>query len=211
MLSHIPEDVERYVLDHSSPESKLHSKLAEETREKTGAPQMMVGHIVGLFLRSLVRTCGARRVLEIGAFTGYSALSMAEGLADDGVVITCDVDAEATAIAQNYWVQSPHGKKIDLRLGPALETIAAIDGPLDVVFIDADKVQYIDYWEAVVPKVRTGGVILADNVLWKGHVLDPQEPNAAALAAFNDHVVRDDRVEVVMLPIRDGLTLAVKL
>ena len=130
---------------------------------------------------------------------------------DDGVVITCDVDTEATAIAQEYWAQSPHGKKIDLRLGPALETMAAIDGPLDVVFIDADKAQYIDYLEAVVPKVRTGGVVLADNVLWKGHVLDPQEPNAAALAAFNNHVVRDDRVEVVMLPLRDGLTLAVKL
>jgi caffeoyl-CoA O-methyltransferase len=211
MLSFIPDDVKAYVAAHSTPEPDYHSELAEETRRNTNSPQMMVGHIEGLLLRALVRATAARRVLEIGTFTGYSALAMAAGLPDDGVVITCDVDPDATAIARKHWARSPHGGKIDLRLGPALETIESLDDPLDLVFIDADKERYVDYWEAVVPKVRDGGLIVTDNVLWSGRVLDPREPEAKAIAAFNDLVVRDDRVEVVMLPVRDGVSLAVKL
>ena len=133
---------------------------------------------------------------------------MAEGLPDDGTLTTCDVDSATTAIARKYWRQSPHGEKIELRLGPALETIRDIEGPLDLVFIDADKVSYIDYWEAVVPKMRRGGLIVADNVLWSGRVVSPDDANAKALAAFNDHVAADARVEQVMLPIRDGVTVA---
>jgi len=211
MLSYIPEDLDAYVSGHSSPESALHRQLAAETRDKAQNPQMMVGHIQGLLLRALARATGARRVLEIGTFTGYSSLAMAEGLPDDGVVITCDVDPEATSIARRYWEQSPHGGKIDLRLGPALETLQTLEGPLDMVFIDADKPGYIDYWEAVIPKMRRGGLLVADNVLWGGRVLDPKEPNDKALAAFNDHVAADSRVETVMLPIRDGITLATVL
>jgi caffeoyl-CoA O-methyltransferase len=208
MLSYIPEDLDAYITRHCSPESDLHLELAAETRRDTDQPQMMVGHIEGLFLRALVRATGARRVLELGTFTGYSALAMAAGLPDDGVVITCDVDHSTTAIARRYWEKSPHGSKIDLRLGPALETIATIDETLDMVFIDADKANYINYWEAVVPKVRRGGVIVVDNVLWGGRVLNPKEPNDVAIAAFNDHAAGDDRVELVVLPVRDGITLA---
>jgi caffeoyl-CoA O-methyltransferase len=211
MLSFIPEELDSYVTTHSTPESALHQQLAKETRDSTDQPQMMVGNIEGLLLRTLVRAAGARRVLEIGAFTGYSALAMAEGLPDDGTLITCDIDPAATAIARRYWSQSPHGDKIDLRLGPALETISGIDGPLDLVFIDADKVSYIDYWEAVLPKVRMGGLVVADNVLWSGRVVAPDDPDSRALAAFNDHVTADGRVEQVMLPIRDGITVAAVL
>jgi caffeoyl-CoA O-methyltransferase len=211
MLDFIPEELERYIAEHCAPEPALLRRLAAETRDKTDDPQMMVGKVEGLLLRALVRATGARRVLEIGTFTGYSALAMAEGLPDDGTVITCDIDPVTTAIARRHWAQSPHGSKIDLRVGPALETIGGIEGPLDLVFIDADKGGYIDYWEAVLPKVRRGGVIVADNVLWSGRVLEPTEPNARALAAFNDHVAADGRVEQVVLPVRDGITLATVL
>jgi caffeoyl-CoA O-methyltransferase len=208
-----PEDIETYVRAHSTPETGLQISLAEETRDSTDAPQMMVGHIEGLLLALLTRTCGARFVLEIGTFTGYSALSLASGLPENGIVITCDVDVKTTEMAQKYWDRSPHGHKIDLRLGPALETIRRLDPdrPFDLVFIDADKQNYINYWEAVVPRVRQNGLIVTDNVLWSGRVLDPKEPDDRAIAAFNDRVVRDERVNAVMLPVRDGLTLALKL
>jgi caffeoyl-CoA O-methyltransferase len=210
VISLIPESIQNYADAFSTPESALFAELARETRATQAEHRMMVGHIEGTLLSLLVRLSGARRVLEIGTFTGYSALSMASGLPDDGELITCDIDPGATAIARRYWDRSPHGRKIQLRLGPALDTIAALSAPVDFVFIDADKPGYIGYWEAVVPLVRSGGAILADNVLWSGRVLDPTEPNDRALAAFNEHVRRDGRVAHVLLPIRDGITLAVK-
>lgn len=210
MISFIPEDIQAYADAHSSPEATLYQELAAETRAATTQPQMMVGHGEGLLLKLLVRMTSARRVLEIGTFTGYSALAMAEGLPDGGEIVTCDIDPKATAIATKYWNRSPHRKKIVLRLGPALDTIAGLTGAIDLVFIDADKTNYTRYWDACLPKVRAGGVILADNVLWSGEVLAPKEADALALAAFNEHIARDPRVEHVMLPIRDGITVAVK-
>jgi predicted O-methyltransferase YrrM len=210
VISFVPENIQAYADAHSSPEAPLYKELAAETRASTTQPQMMVGHCEGLLLKLIVRMIAARRVLEIGTFTGYSALAMAEGLPDGGEIVTCDIDPKATAIATKYWNRSPHGKKIVLRLGPALDTIAALAGPIDLVFIDADKTNYIHYWDACLPKVRAGGVILADNVLWSGEVLAPKEADARALAAFNEHIARDPRVEHVMLPIRDGITIAVK-
>ena len=207
----ISDEIDAYANARSTPESALCRELAEETRAKATNPQMMVGNTEGLFLRALVRAMGARRILEIGAFTGYSALAMAEGLPEDGNLITCDIDPESTAIARAFWARSPHGDKIELRLGPALDTIDGLDGPFDLVFIDADKGGYIDYWEAVVPIVRKDGVIVADNVLWSGRVLDPRDPDDKALAAFNEHVAADGRVEQVMLPVRDGITVATVL
>jgi caffeoyl-CoA O-methyltransferase len=207
----ITEDLERYIADHSSPENPLLKALAKATRERSDQPEMMVGHIEGLFLRTLVRATGARRVLELGTFTGYSALAMAEGLPDDGEVITCDIDPEKTAIARQHWDDSPHGGKITLKLGPALETIESIPGPIDLVFIDADKESYIAYWDACVPKLRRGGLVIVDNVLWSGRVLDPKDANEVAIARFNEHITTDQRVELVMLPVRDGMTLAVRL
>ncbi len=210
MIAFIPEPIETYAAAHSTPESSLFAELAAATRAQTTQPQMMVGPLEGMLLKSIVRMTGAKRVLEIGTFTGYSALAMAEGLPHDGVLVTCDVDPKATAIAQSFWARSPHGKKITLKLAPALETIAALDASFDLVFIDADKQNYTRYWEACVPKVRSGGVLLADNVLWSGAVLAPKTDDDRALVAFNEHVRRDARVETVMLTVRDGVTVAVK-
>jgi caffeoyl-CoA O-methyltransferase len=210
MISFIPENIQAYADAHSSPEATLFKELAAETRASTTQPQMMVGHGEGLLLRCLVRMTAARRVLEIGTFTGYSALAMAEGLPEGGELITCDVDPATSAIAQKYWDRSPHGKKIVLKLGPALDTLSRLAGPLDLVFIDADKQNYVHYWDACIPKVRAGGVLIADNVLWSGEVLAPKDVEARALAAFNEHVLRDPRVDLVMLPIRDGVSVAVK-
>jgi caffeoyl-CoA O-methyltransferase len=207
----IPEDIERYTIEHSSPEPALFRELAKETRDRTSDPGMQVGHVEGTFLKLIARSLRAQRVLEIGTFTGYSALKLAEGTVDGGIVVTCDVDRKATDIARKYWDQSPHGHKIVLKLGRALDTIEAETGFFDLVFIDADKERYVQYWEAVLPKVRSGGVILADNVLWSGRVLKPEAPSDHAIVAFNEHVRRDRRVEVVMLPVRDGVTMACKL
>lgn len=208
MLTILPDGIAEYASAHSSPEPAVLSELAQETREKTTESEMLVGHIEGLFLKCVARSIGARHVLEIGTFTGYSALALAEGIPDGGRVITCDIDHETTEIAKRKWAQSPHGHKIELRLGRALDTIQTIDGSLDLVFIDADKESYIDYWEATLPKVRPGGVILADNVLWSGDVLAPQDDVTRAIAAFNDHARNDPRVDLVMLTIRDGITFA---
>ena len=158
----------------------------------------------------LVRLLRAKRILELGTFTGYSSLLIAEGLPDDGKLITCDIDTETTKIAKKYWSRSPHGKKIELKLGPALETLKTIEGLFDLVFIDADKMNYINYWELCLPKIRRGGLLVIDNVLWSGSVLNPEDETERAIDEFNKHVCTDKRVEVVMLPIRDGVTLAWK-
>jgi caffeoyl-CoA O-methyltransferase len=158
----------------------------------------------------LVRLTGARRILEIGMFTGYSALMMAEGLPDDGHLITCDVNPKAEAIARRYFAESEHGHKIEIRMGPALDTIGTLTAPLDFVFIDADKTNYLNYYEAVMGLVRPGGLIVADNVLWSGKVLNPEDDDTRAIVAFNEHVAADPRVTNVCLTVRDGMMLAWK-
>ena len=202
--------IESYTAAHSSEESPLLKELARETYHKTDLPQMLVGHLEGAFLRTLVRISKAKRVLEIGTFTGYSALAMAEGLGESGKLITCDINAETTLIAKKYWARSPHGKKIALKLGPALETLPKLKGVFDLVFIDADKDNYLNYWEACLPRVRPGGLLVVDNVLWSGRVLRPKDYTDRVIARFNNFIRRDPRVEIVMLPVRDGMTLAVK-
>jgi caffeoyl-CoA O-methyltransferase len=206
----VDEAIENYAAAKSAAESALFKELAWRTYAEAKWPQMQVGHLEGAFLRLLVRICRARRVLEIGTFTGYSALAMAEGLPADGELVTLDLDPENTRMAREFWDKSGQGKKIRLVLGPALETLATLTGPFDLVFIDADKENYKNYWEACLPKVRQGGLIVADNVLWSGRVLDPQDETDRAIAAFNEHVAQDGRVEAVMLPVRDGMTLAWK-
>ena len=168
----VDERVEAYAEERTTPVGELFERLAEETRAETSAPQMMVGRIEGQFLARLVRLSGARRILELGTFTGYSSISMASALPDDGRIITCDIDPEATAIARRYMDESGHGDKIEIRLGPALETIEALEGPFDLVFIDADKPSYRDYYEATLPLLAKDGVIIADNVLWSGRVAE---------------------------------------
>ena len=210
MMSFIDQAVEQFAHDHSKPESELFHKLRDETFANMNSPQMQVGRIEGQFLKMLVRLVGARRVLEIGMFTGYSALMMAEGLPDDGELITCDVDPKAEAMASRYFAQSPHGKKITIRIAPALETIKTLSGPFDFVFIDADKENYVNYWNACLPLVRTGGLIVADNVLWSGKVVDPQDEVTKAIVDFDALVQADSRVDSVCLTVRDGMMLAQK-
>ena len=208
----ISDEILRYCEKHTSHDSSVCRALAKETRVRTRRSSMLTGQVEGTFLSLLARSTGARRVLEIGCFTGYSALKLAEGLPPDGRVITCDIDRKTTLIARRFWTKSPHGKKITLKLGPALKTIESLEGPFDLVFIDADKENYINYWEACVPKVRSGGLILVDNVLWDGRVIqaDADDDNTVAIRAFNDMVKADDRVEAVILPIADGLTVCRK-
>jgi len=209
-LTLVPEPIEEYAAEHTEAPAPIFEKLREETYSKMSLPQMQVGRNEGTFLKLLVRLSRAKRVLEIGMFTGYSGLMMAEGLPDDGELITCDVDPKAEAMAKRYFAQSPHGKKIHIRMGPALETIKTLKGPIDMVFIDADKENYPKYYDGVLPLLRKGGLLVADNVLWSGRVLDPKEETDRAIVEFNDKVAKDARVEKVLLSVRDGMMLAVK-
>ena len=201
--------VEQYAVEHTTPEPPWFATLAEETRNATRAPTMMVGTLEGRLLTALVAMLRPRSVLEIGTFTGYSALSMAEALPADARIVTCDISEEHLAIARRHIAASPYAGVIEIRSGPALETIATLPGPFDLVFIDADKTSYSAYFEATLAKLAPAGVILVDNVLWSGRVLDPAivDPDTAAIKAFNDQVLADDRVEVVMLTVRDGVSL----
>ena len=210
MLNLIPEEIEAYCLKHMSPESALARELFEETHRVTDYPQMLVGPLEGAFLQLLIRLSQAKRVLEIGTFTGYSALMMAEALPEDGRITTCDINPDSTKIARRFWSRSPHAGKIELKLGKALDTLTSLSGPFDFVFIDADKENYVNYWEACLPKVRQGGLIVVDNVLWGGKVLHPKDPTDHAIVQFNHHTARDTRVQTLMLPIRDGITVATK-
>jgi caffeoyl-CoA O-methyltransferase len=207
----VSEEIEHYAAEHTTPVGELFERLAEETREKTTAPQMMVGRIEGQFLARLVRVSGARRILEFGTFTGYSSISMASALPPDGHIITCDVDPDATAIARRYMDESGFGDKIEIKLGPALEMIGALEGPFDIVFIDADKPNYIAYYEAALPLLAEDGLIIADNVLWSGRVVEEDgDQSTKAIKEFNEHVRADSRVVSVMLTVRDGMTLIQK-
>jgi O-methyltransferase len=201
--------VEEYAEAHSTPDGDLFERLAAETREKTTAPQMMVGRLEGRFLGVLVHTIRARRVLELGTFTGYSSISMALALPPGGRVLSCDVNEETTSIAQRYAEEAGVSDRIDYRLGPALETIATLDGPFELVFIDADKPNYVNYYEATLPLLAEGGLMVVDNTLWSGRVVDAddQEETTRAIRALNDHVLADPRVENVLLTVRDGMNL----
>jgi caffeoyl-CoA O-methyltransferase len=201
--------VEQYAEEHTSPDGELFERLDAETREVSEIPEMMVGRLQGQFLAFLVRSTQARRVLEVGTFTGYSSISMARALPDGGTIVSCDVNEKTTAIARRYAEEAGVADRIDYRLGPAIETLAELDGQFDLVFIDADKAGYVDYYEAVLPKLADGGLILADNTLASGRVVDEDDDNnmVAAIKRFNEHVREDERVESVMLTIRDGVTM----
>ncbi len=207
MIPFINEEIEQYAYEHTKPESEIFKRLRVETHEKMSAPQMQVGRIEGQFLKMLVRLVGARRILEVGMFTGYSALMMAEGLPEDGKLITCDIDPKAEEMAKRYFAESPHGHKITVCMGPALETIAKITEPLDMVFIDADKGNYPAYYEASIKILRPGGLIAVDNVLWSGRILKPEDSDTQAIDKFNKQVTEDSRVENVCLTVRDGIML----
>ena len=209
-MDFIDEKIEQYAFDHTSEEGELLRRLEKETYEKLEIPQMTTGRIEARLLKLLARLVGAQRILEIGTFAGYSALSMAEALPEDGTLVTCDKDPVAIAFAKKYFSESRHGKKIKQMEGPALESIKKLTGPFDMAFIDADKINYSNYYEAILPMIRPGGLIAVDNVLWSGRVLDPQDESDRAIHQFNERVVKDQRVESVLLTVRDGLSLIIK-
>ena len=173
MLPIVPRDFEDYAEAHTTPPAGFLLALAEETQAKLNAPQMMVGALEGRFLEMLVFALQPQLVLEIGTFSGYSSLSMAGALPAGGRIITCDINPTSLEVARRHIVQSPLKDRIEIREGPALDTIASLDGPFDLVFIDADKTNYTNYYEAVLPKLSDRGLIAADNVLWSGRVVDP--------------------------------------
>ena len=203
-------DIEAYAEAHTAEPSKLLERLERETRQRMSAPQMLTGRLEGQFLRLLVLMLGAKRVLEVGMFTGYSALSMASALPVDGELHTCEVNPEAEAFARRYFDESPHGHKIRVHSGPALDTLRILEAPFDFVFIDADKENYPRYYERVMELVRPGGVIAIDNVLWSGEVLAPSDEESRAIHALNERVHTDRRVDHVLTTIRDGVLLARK-
>lgn len=203
-------ELDAYVASHSTPMPAWLGAVAGSTRAFSTAHDMMVGDVVGRFLAILVAASGARRILEVGTFTGYSALSMAQALPADGRIISLEVHPDHAAKAAEHIAASPYADRIEVRLGPALESIGRLEGTFDMAFIDADKPGYPEYYDAIVPRLAPGGLLVADNVLWKGRIVDDPAGDAAhaALRDFNDRVASDPRVECVLLTVRDGLMLA---
>lgn len=201
-----------YIVAHSTGPDPLQRRLIEETAALGPPSGMQIAPEQGTLLTLLTRWVGATSALELGTFTGYSSICIARGLPPTGRLLCCDVSEEWTSVARRYWAEAGVAERIELRLAPALETLAALDPAVtfDLAFIDADKPAYPEYWEAVVPRIRPGGAIVVDNVLRHGEVWDPAvtEPGTVAVRKFNDTVAQDPRVEVVMATIADGLTLA---
>lgn len=201
--------VERYAEEHTTAPPEHLVALAEETRATLSTPAMMTGPVEGRFLELLVFATGARRVLEIGTFTGYSALSMAAGIPVDGSIVTCEIDPEVAEVARRHFDASPYGDRIEQRVGPALETIAELDGPFDLVFVDADKQGYAAYVEAALSKLSERGLIVIDNTLWSRRVVDGDDDDerTRVLMELNDRLRSDPALVCVLLTVRDGITL----
>ena len=196
--------VEAYVERLTSPHDPLLAELSSETADMLGATSMLTGPVAGRFLELLVWFGRPQRILEIGTFSGHSALAMAAALPEGSRIDACEIDPERAAFAQRYFDRSPHGSRITLHVGPALETIARLEGDFDLVFIDADKEGYVDYYEAVLPRLTERGLIVADNTLASGRVVEGPRP---PIADFNEHVAADPRTVQVLLSVRDGMTL----
>ena len=205
--------LDAYVEAHTKPRPEIFDELRTVTYGSMESPHMQVGRVEGTFLEMLCTLMSARRVLEIGTFTGYSALCMARALPDDGELVTLDIDPKATTIAQSFFDRVSYGKKIRIVLGDALTSLQALPTkePFDLVFMDADKERYPDYFELVLPRLRKGGLLVADNTLWSGRVLAPVAASDLAITRFNDIVTADARVQNVLLSVRDGMMLARKL
>jgi caffeoyl-CoA O-methyltransferase len=207
MKTFVAPEIEAYAQAQSMPESDVARALREETQRTMEYAQMLVGPLEGAFLKMMAQLVGATRVLEIGMFTGYSALCFAEAIPEDGRVITCEIDESSAAVGRKHFANSPHGRKIEIRLGPALETMRELAGPFDVIFIDADKINYVNYYRRALDLLSPAGVILIDNVLWNGDVLKqpPPDDNTAAIQELNRTVAGDPRVTAVLVTIRDGV------
>jgi caffeoyl-CoA O-methyltransferase len=195
--------IEEYVERLSTPHDALLAELSAATAAELGSTQMLTGPVAGRFLELLVWAARPQRVLEIGTFSGHSALAMAAALPEDAWIDACELDPERAAVAQRFFDRSPHGAKIRLHVGPALETVRSLDGAFDLVFLDADKDGYVGYYDEVLPRLSERGLIVADNTLAGGRVVDERPP----VAAFNEHVAADPRSVQVILSVRDGMTL----
>ncbi len=211
---HLAPGLHEYLVAHSTPPDALLRDLISETAERfPDHTVLQIGPEQGTFMTMLAGLMGARRVIEVGTFTGYSSICLARGMAGGGKLICCDVSEEWTSLARAYWQKAGLDDRIELRLGPALDTLRALPpaAALDLAFIDADKTGYAGYWDEIVPRVRPGGMILVDNTLLHGRIFHAEpDPDAAAVREFNEHVLADDRVVLVMLPVGDGLALARK-
>jgi caffeoyl-CoA O-methyltransferase len=205
----VPDEIERYAEQHTTPPPEHLIRLATETHASLECPQMLTGRLEGRFLQTLVFAMRAQRVLELGTYSGYSALAMAEALPPDGRIVTCEISEQYAAFARARIQRTRYADMIEIRVGPALQTIATLGGTFDLVFIDADKLAYAEYYDATLPLVAEHGLIVIDNTLWLGRVADPgvDGRTTAAMRAFNDRLLRDERVVCVQLTIRDGITL----
>jgi caffeoyl-CoA O-methyltransferase len=203
----VPSEIEAYAEAHSMLESSICRALREETQRTMEYPQMLVGPLEGAFLKMMTKLVGAKRVLEVGMFTGYSALCFAEALPAAGTVITCEINEKSAAVARRYFAQAPCGSKIGIRMGPALDTMRTLTDQFDLIFIDADKTNYINYYRRALDLLAPNGVILIDNVLWSGEVLKqpPPDESTAAIQELNRVVASDPRVTAVLVTIRDGI------
>jgi caffeoyl-CoA O-methyltransferase len=206
-------EINAYLLAHCEPADDVLHDLTEEThRDLGGRAGMQITQDEGELLTMLVRLVGARQAVEVGTFTGYSSICIARGLADDGRLLCCDVSEEYTSVARRYWERAGLADRIELRIAPAVETLRSLpeEPSLDFAFVDADKTGYASYVAELVPRLRPGGLLVLDNMLWSGEVLDPQDDDGRAVADLNDALLADDRLDVVLLPVRDGVSLARK-
>jgi len=212
---HLSAEIHDYLVAHGSPPDDIERALIAETARLGDISRMQIAPEQGALLRTLTRLLGARSAIEVGTFTGYSALCIARGLVDGGRLLCCDVSDEWTSIGRKYWAEAGVADRIDLRIAPALDTLRALplDANIDLAFIDADKPSYLAYFEELVPRLRQNGLLIVDNVLWSGNVVDDTmtDDNTNAIRAFNDHLAADRRVEAVMLAVSDGITLARKI
>lgn len=206
----IDEAIQNYAFESTHPEPELLQQLAIRTGNEMELPQMLTGRLEGRFLKLIVQLLRPKLVVEVGTFTGYSALSMAEGLDDEARLITCEIDPKAQAVAQTAFNASPHGRKIELRMGPALDTIRDLRQPIDMSFIDADKESYPQYYTEIMARTSPGGVIVLDNMFLSGEALRPHSAASHAIASLNRTIARDPRVENVLLTVRDGVQMVRK-
>ena len=205
----VPGEIEEYAVTHTTAPPELLQELAAETRETLRSPQMLTGTVEGRFLELLVFGLSAKRVLELGTYSGYSALSMAAGLPEAGHIDTCEADETHAEVARRYIAQSPYADRITVHLGPALDTIAQLEGEFDFVFVDADKENYVNYYDALLPRLAERGLMAFDNTLWSGRVLgdEADSEGTRVMKELNDRLAGDDRVVAVQLTVRDGVTL----
>jgi len=212
MIDIIKENIQQYCKEHTASDNRLLSELERYTWDNEDVPQMISGQMVGKFLQSIIRMIAAQKIVEVGTFTGYSALQMAEAIPLHGEIHTCELMKKHAETAQSFFDKSDYGKKITIHQGPALESLEQMKSvSFDLAFIDADKSNYLEYYQHCLVLIRTGGVIVLDNMLWGGDVLDPQDDDAKALRRTGDFIKNDQRVFNTLLPIRDGLMLCIKL